>query len=92
MNEFLRRNESACKWVVLASVIAGLEAVGREPLTTGVRKGLKTKIGSVAIPGAIAYTTAHFYNVLPHQPIETDLYSLMGRLAMFNRKDRDGTV
>lgn len=87
MKEFIRRNEAACKWALLGITIATLEAVGSETLTKGARKALATPIGKYAVPGAIAYTAAHFYDILPHEPIETDAYYLIGRLAAFNRKD-----
>lgn len=90
--EVIRRNESLYKWALLAGAIVVLEATGSETLTRGVRKALATPVGKVAVPAAIAYTTAHFYDKLPHEPIETDAYYLLGRLAAFNRKEGDGTV
>lgn len=92
--ERLSRNQSAIKWAVLGATIIALEAYprGSETLTRGVRKALATPVGKVAVPAAIAYTTAHFYDLLPHEPIETDAYYLLGRLGAFNTKGRHGTV
>lgn len=77
-----RLSDSRYKWLALGAAIIALEAFPRqsESLTHGVRRALGTKMGKVAVPAVIAYTTAHFYDLIPHEPRELDAYYLVARV------------
>lgn len=82
MKELLN-DPASLKWLILGTTILALEAIGPDSLTSGVRRAIDTPVGGVAIPLVIAYTTLHFYDKLPHQPIETDAFNLIGDMSEF---------
>ena len=79
-------NESAWKWAALGAVIVGLEYIGDESLTSGVRRALATPVGKILVPAAIGVTAAHFYDLIPHQ---YDPYYIAART--FNIRNISGT-
>ena len=63
----LLRDEGIKKWAVLGAVIATLEFVGDETLTSAFERAREHPVGKYVALGGLAVTGAHLLGVMPRE-------------------------